>query len=150
MAIASAQAAPKSLQDLAVPHCGDRCGVAVDVFHPDGAGNALRADCAPRRAFLAVQWRFCYLFRWLGAPVTVVLAVDPPVQVKMCLIRKPDVFDELSGSASFSAKPGTLAFAGIFVAVAKLLVDGNLVRGAAAGQYEPFAVRCCSCSPAAG
>ena len=63
-----------------------------------------------------------------SAPEAVILSVHAPVQMKMGFIRKPDVLDELGGSVAFPEKPGRVTFAGLFVAVAKLLVNGYFVR----------------------
>ena len=43
-------------------------------------------------------------------------------------IRKSDVLDELGGSVDFPPKPGRIAFAGLFVAITKLLVNGYFAQ----------------------
>ena len=48
--------------------------------------------------------------------------------MKIGFIRKSDVLDELGGCVEFPTKPGRVAFAGLFVAVTKLLVNGYFVR----------------------
>ena len=48
--------------------------------------------------------------------------------MKIEFIRKSDVLDELGGSVEFPTKTGRVAFAGLFVAVTKLLVNGYFVQ----------------------
>ena len=86
VAIASAQTIPKSYQDLAVPRRVDYCGVTIAIFHSNGAGNTLRTDRAPSRAFLTVQQPLCYLTWCFSTPVAVILAVNTPVQMEVRFI----------------------------------------------------------------
>ena len=49
-------------------------------------------------ALFAVQRPLSYLLVRFSVQVSVILIVHMPSQVKMCLVRKSDVFDELDGS----------------------------------------------------